>query len=532
MSAENNSDNQLSRRDFLKAAAASAAVASLKSSEIYKLHKFLMNDKEGHRSPEQQEILNPFPTFAFNLGDISQFGIKSEADLKDFYQNPESEISKSITSKDEYKKLVAVLNAVGALQQVTNTPDITYKPYVFAGIMDNNLYISGAATGDSFHQLVFYGVEKATVNGKETNLGIVLQVQVGDFSRYIPGMALVRDKDTGIVTYTPFVKDNQKPSESGMINNPLQNEGDNGGNPINPQPTPDPNIFAADSIVFAKYVDGVYSVEGTKKLAAPKVDRWMDENVIKDQIKMMRAQIERSDPNPKYILEAAIPGYNPVLFVADKTTKMQDGHIFTLQSFGFNESYTVDDPDGGRIGPVEALAKRIRQAMGVASNENGMIDVWMASGKKNEYGEIIEKKQISEDAPVILRFGSDRKGKNVYRNGYYPTWNFSYSILDDGSFEIYIDNSFRYQELSQESDWQSGYIVSSLRIAIMSLGSPASDLNSMYKNYLNRAKQKGVQPWIWESHVNNNFQFPYNNAVDGEGDPRLDNIFELQGRVS
>ncbi|MBI1863968.1 hypothetical protein HYS03_02040 [Candidatus Woesebacteria bacterium] len=297
-------------------------------------------------------------------------------------------------------------------------------------------------------------------------------------------------------------------------------------------------VVAQGELTATPTLDQTPTIEKTKISAAPKVERWMDENVVKDQIKTMRAQVERLDPNAKFIVEAAIPGYNPVVFVADKSTRMQDGHIFTLESFGYNETYTVDDPDGERIGSVEALAKQVRQAMEVASNKNGMIDVWMASGKKNEYGEIVEKREVSKDAPVIIRFGSDRKGQNVFRNGFYPGWNFSYSILDDGLFEIYLDNSFRKQELSLDGDWQSIYISNILPVSLFFLSggkADSADLVSMYRSYMKNASAKGIKPWIWTNHFDNNsqVQLPSNNASDGDGgDVRLDNIFKLQGRVS
>ncbi|MBI1863969.1 hypothetical protein HYS03_02045 [Candidatus Woesebacteria bacterium] len=443
---------------------------------------------EAPKSPEKQETLNPFPTLAYDLGKASDYGIKSEDDLKSFY-NPESALAKEITSKDEYKKLTSVLSAVGNLVQTANTPDVTYTPYIFAGMINDELYISGAAAGDNFHQLAFYGVDESTISGVNRKLGIVLQVKISDFNRYTPGMALIKDKETGTVTYTPFVKDNQNPNESGMINNPL--EGNTDGGQVTPQPTPDPGLFAADNLVFAKYVDGKYESKGG--LSAKELKgfipsgKWIEKSSADQWFSEMNKKINRLNPSLHYTLEAWIPGANPIIFMADKTDKLKGGNLY-FEEFEFDNEYSVDDPDGGRVGAVEALSKQIRQRMEVVSDENGMVNVWVNTGKKNEYGKIIEKRQVSKDAPV---------------DSYPKSWFDSKAILKD------LGNSI--------------FFLSALDISFISLNPDyhGTDVWPMMRAYVSRAEEKRIRAWEWLTPVLPNDSkrqnIPVNNASDLSG---------------
>jgi hypothetical protein len=220
------------------------------------------------------------------------------------------------------------------------------------------------------------------------------------------------------------------------------------------------------------------------------------------------------DPANEYFLEANVPGYAPVAVIFERETTMGDmnSHM-VIDDVHISENVTVTTPEGTQIGPYEALARQVHEAMLVAADENGIVTFQGYNWNPTlENPSIEQSMQISVDAPVVIVFGSyvgsADEGAGITQIG--GNVRVLYSVREDGSLEVYVCNVFTPQNLSSMSSASfSSYINNIIGMSLWQLAlATGQETRNGWDNVRNNteyaaaARTAGITPAFYLSPSN------------------------------
>ncbi|GEM_PF-5958439 len=456
----------------------------------------------GLLKPELQKVSDFFPVYTVNLGNKDKYGIKDINDLS----NIESDAYKNVAEDESYKKFIEKAFVFADIATKIGKKEFNVRP-AFAITPDNKLFLSGLL----LHQNEEGNADEFFLFGQEGDATPIMQKltlskdQTGKIDIQIRPLKL---GDETIMV--PTINNIKTGDALGFIGNPMKD-----GIKSTPAPQNNAGIQEIKLVSYTVDKDNKPEVEGATNGAAldMRLPTWNDQSKVDSTIISMKKGINEMDKNPKFVVDASVAGYPPVIVDINKKTTDQSGHTLTITEFSLNGQYLVDDPSGVRIGSEEALAKQVRLFMETAADKNGKV-----SFPQNVGGGKLEQRSVSKDAPVVIRWGSFRNDKTLFKYGGQAAKGgifYTFEALPDGSLLIYLENGFKNDDqlkLSNERD--AAWLATSINDAFLKLCQGNSNMST--QEIVKKAEAKGLKAWGWITM-----------GKDG-GDPTYASIFSLQ----